>query len=133
MTIYADRGKLLLLEYRCAWPGAGFSLWGAGLGEPLDLDAADLHHLDAADLHHLGGGQRDQRVCAYDLAEQKGDALHEIAAKGRLALAIRGGYVRPPWFSKSARTGCSRIPSSRTSIATVPISRSPEARRAAGL
>ena len=35
MNIYADRGNLLLLERRCAWRGIGFSLLGAGLGDPL--------------------------------------------------------------------------------------------------
>lgn len=85
MNIYADRGNLLLLARRCAWRGIGFSLAGAGLGEPLDPDAADLYY--------MGGGQdRDQRMCSYDLAERKGEALREIAAKGRVVLDVCGGY-----------------------------------------
>jgi CobQ-like glutamine amidotransferase family enzyme len=85
MNIYADRGNLLLLERRCAWRGIAFSLRGAELGEPLRPDAADLYY--------IGGGQdRDQRLCAYDLAERKGEMLHEAAARGAVVLAVCGGY-----------------------------------------
>ena len=85
MNIYADRGNLLLLERRCAWRGIGFSLDAASLGEPLDPTAADLYY--------IGGGQdRDQRLCAYDLAEHKRAALHEVAQRGAVILAVCGGY-----------------------------------------
>jgi CobQ-like glutamine amidotransferase family enzyme len=85
MNIYADRGNLLLLQRRCTWRGIGFSLLGAGLGDPLDPDAADLYY--------IGGGQdRDQRLCAFDLAEHKADALREVAEKGGVVLAVCGGY-----------------------------------------
>ncbi len=85
MNIYADRGNLLLLERRCAWRGLGFELTGVTLGDPLDPDAADLLY--------IGGGQdRDQRLCALDLAERKRDALHATAARGAVILAVCGGY-----------------------------------------
>jgi CobQ-like glutamine amidotransferase family enzyme len=85
MNIYADRGNLLLLEQRCRWRGIGFALTSAGLGDALDPDAADLFY--------IGGGQdRDQRLCALDLAEAKRDALHEIAARDGTILAVCGGY-----------------------------------------
>jgi CobQ-like glutamine amidotransferase family enzyme len=85
MNIYADRGNLLLLEKRCAWRGIGFALSGRTLGEPLDPDAADLIY--------IGGGQdRDQRLCALDLAELKREALHAAAARGVIVLAVCGGY-----------------------------------------
>lgn len=85
MNIYADRGNLLLLERRCRWRGVGFTLSSAGLGEPLDPDAADLYY--------IGGGQdRDQRLCAYDLAEHKRDAVHAAADRGAVVLAVCGGY-----------------------------------------
>ncbi len=72
MNIYADRGNLLLLEQRCRWRGIGFTVTAAGLGDPLDPDGADLFY--------MGGGQdRDQRLCALDLAEVKRDALHAAA------------------------------------------------------
>ena len=85
MNIYADRGNLLLLERRCAWRGLGFELSAARLGDDLDPDAADLFY--------IGGGQdRDQSLCARDLASVKRDALHAAAARGAVILAVCGGY-----------------------------------------
>ncbi len=85
MNIYADRGNLLLLERRCRWRGVEFTLSASGLGEPLDPDGADLYY--------IGGGQdRDQRLCAIDLAEVKREALHGAAARGAVILAVCGGY-----------------------------------------
>jgi CobQ-like glutamine amidotransferase family enzyme len=85
MNIYADRGNLLLLEQRCRWRGIGFTLSASGLGEPLDPASAELFY--------IGGGQdRDQRLCALDLAEVKRDALHAAAEDGRCILAVCGGY-----------------------------------------
>jgi len=85
MNIYADRGNLLMLERRCRWRGIAFDAAASGLGDALDPDAADLYY--------LGGGQdRDQRLCALDLAERKRDALHAIAARGGVILAVCGGY-----------------------------------------
>ena len=85
MNIYADRGNLLVLERRCHWRGIGFSVTASGLGDRLDPDGADLFY--------LGGGQdRDQKLCALDLAEVKRDALHAAAARGAVILAVCGGY-----------------------------------------
>jgi lipid II isoglutaminyl synthase (glutamine-hydrolysing) len=85
MNIYADRGNLLVLEQRCRWRGIGFELASSGLGEPLDADAHDLFY--------LGGGQdRDQRLCARDLLEFKGEALHAAASRGAVVLGVCGGY-----------------------------------------
>jgi CobQ-like glutamine amidotransferase family enzyme len=85
MNIYADRGNLLLLERRCAWRDLGFELTGAGLGEALDPDAHDLFY--------LGGGQdRDQALCAQDLATVKRDALHAAAERGAVIFGVCGGY-----------------------------------------
>ncbi|PZS13886.1 MAG: glutamine amidotransferase [Solirubrobacterales bacterium] len=85
MNIYADRGNLLLLERRCRWRSIGFSLHQSGLGDELDPDGADIYY--------IGGGQdRDQRLCALDLAESKRDALHAVAARGGVILAVCGGY-----------------------------------------
>ena len=85
MNIYADRGNLLVLERRCRWRGIAFELSASGLGEQLDADA---HHI-----YYLGGGQdRDQRLCAEDLAEVKAEALHAAAQRGALVLGVCGGY-----------------------------------------
>lgn len=85
MNIYADRGNLLLLERRCQWRGIDFKLTGAEIGDRLDPGAHDLFY--------IGGGQdRDQRLCAEDLAVQKREALHAAAGRGAVILGICGGY-----------------------------------------
>jgi CobQ-like glutamine amidotransferase family enzyme len=85
MNIYADRGNLLLLEQRCAWRGIGFELHGAGLDDPLDPDAHDLFY--------LGGGQdRDQQLCAEDLATVKRDALVAATGRGAVLFGVCGGF-----------------------------------------
>jgi len=85
LNIYADRGNLLLLERRCAWRGIGFELRGIGLGDALDPDAHDLLY--------IGGGQdRDQALCARDMADTKREALHAAADRGALIFAVCGGY-----------------------------------------
>jgi lipid II isoglutaminyl synthase (glutamine-hydrolysing) len=85
MNIYADRGNLIMLERRSQWRGIGFELSSAGLDQPLDPDGADLYY--------IGGGQdRDQKLCAHDLAERKRDDVHAAAARGAVILAVCGGY-----------------------------------------
>jgi lipid II isoglutaminyl synthase (glutamine-hydrolysing) len=85
MNIYADRGNLIMLGRRCQWRGIGFEVSSAGLGDPLDPEGADLYY--------IGGGQdRDQKLCAHDLAERKRDAVHAAAARGAVILAVCGGY-----------------------------------------
>ena len=85
MNIYADRGNLLLLERRCAWRGIGFKLTGSGLGDEVDPAAHDLFY--------LGGGQdRDQALCARDLATVKREALHVAAERGAVLFGVCGGY-----------------------------------------
>ncbi|HWT25514.1 MAG TPA: glutamine amidotransferase [Solirubrobacteraceae bacterium] len=85
MNIYADRGNLTVLERRCAWRGIGFELAGAGVGEDIDPGAHDLFY--------IGGGQdRDQALCARDLADRKRTALHAAAGRGAVVFAVCGGY-----------------------------------------
>ena len=85
MNIYADRGNLLFLERRCEWRGIGFELTGAHPGDAVDPEAHDLFY--------LGGGQdRDQALCAQDLATVKRDALHAAADRGAVVFAVCGGH-----------------------------------------
>jgi lipid II isoglutaminyl synthase (glutamine-hydrolysing) len=85
MNIYADRGNITVLERRCAWRGIGFELAGAGVGDVVDPDAHDLFY--------IGGGQdRDQALCARDLAERKRDALDAAADRGAVVFAVCGGF-----------------------------------------
>jgi CobQ-like glutamine amidotransferase family enzyme len=85
MNIYADRGNLLVLERRCTWRGLGFELSASGLGERLDGEAHDLFY--------IGGGQdRDQRLCAEDLIENKSAGLRIGAQRDAVVLGVCGGY-----------------------------------------
>ena len=85
MNIYADRGNILFLRRRCEWRGIGFEWAGTGPGEAIDPGAHDLFY--------IGGGQdRDQALCARDLATVKRDALHAAADAGKVVLAVCGGY-----------------------------------------
>ena len=84
MNIYADRGNLTVFERRATWRGLGFELAGAGIGDEIDPDAHDLFY--------IGGGQdRDQALCARDLATVKRDALHAAADRGAVVFAVCGG------------------------------------------
>jgi CobQ-like glutamine amidotransferase family enzyme len=84
MNIYADRGNLTVFERRATWRGLGFELAGAGIGDEIDPDAHDLIY--------IGGGQdRDQALCARDLATVKRDALHAAAGRGAVVFAVCGG------------------------------------------
>jgi lipid II isoglutaminyl synthase (glutamine-hydrolysing) len=85
MNIYADRGNLIMLQRRARWRGIDVALLASHLGEPLDPDGADLFY--------IGGGQdRDQRLCAVDMAQRKREGLHAAAARGAVVLAVCGGY-----------------------------------------
>src|SRR4051794_15502842 len=85
MNIYADRGNLQLLRKRCEWRGLNFELQGVGLQDALDPDAHDLFY--------IGGGQdRDQALCAEDMATTKREALHAAAAADKVIFAVCGGY-----------------------------------------
>lgn len=85
LNIYADRGNLLFLRRRCEWRGIGFSLVSVGLGDSLDEDQFDLIY--------IGGGQdRDQGLCAADLAGAKAKVVATWYQAGRPLLAVCGGY-----------------------------------------
>ena len=85
MNIYADRGNSAVLARRRAGRGLGLHVPEAAMGDAVDPGAHDLFY--------LGGGQdRDQKLCALDLAEVKRGALHAAAARGAVILAVCGGY-----------------------------------------
>ncbi len=100
MSIYADRGNLLMLARRCEWRGLGCTVTASGLGETIDPDAHDLFY--------LGGGQdRDQLLCAEDMVLHKREALHAAAARGAVVFGVCGGYQL---LGSSYDLGDERIP-----------------------
>ncbi len=85
MNIYGDRGNILCLERRCRERDIAVEVTELGLGEKLKPKEHDLIF--------IGGAQdREQRRVAEDLANVKGEALREAAAKGVVILAVCGGY-----------------------------------------
>jgi lipid II isoglutaminyl synthase (glutamine-hydrolysing) len=100
LNIYADRGNVLFLGRRLAWRGMALEVARIGIGDPLDPGAHDLLY--------LGGGQdRDQRLCALDLAERLRDAVHAHAARGGAVLAVCGGFQL---LGSSYRLGDEEVP-----------------------
>jgi lipid II isoglutaminyl synthase (glutamine-hydrolysing) len=82
LNIYADRGNIAVLRYRCERRGIAFAVDGCGPGDALP----------EADLYYLGGGQdRDQVAIAGDLVARAAD-LRAAVAGGAAVLAVCGGY-----------------------------------------
>lgn len=84
MNIYADRGNIITLVWRCRWRGIEVTVDEFELGiTPNWLDY---------DLFYLGGGQdREQQLVCQDLKE-KGAGLREAVEAGAVLLSICGGY-----------------------------------------
>ena len=86
MNIYADRGNLLMLERRCCVARDRLRALGAAR-------SATSSTATGADLYYIGGGQdRDQELCARDLAEHKRDDAARAADRGAVILGVCGGY-----------------------------------------
>jgi CobQ-like glutamine amidotransferase family enzyme len=84
LSIYADRGNVMVLRKRCAW--RGIELVERPLRPGEQLDAAEI------DLFLLGGGQdRDQLLVAEDLQRHRA-ALAGAIADGASMLGVCGGY-----------------------------------------
>jgi CobQ-like glutamine amidotransferase family enzyme len=85
MNIYADRGNIIFIRKRCEWRGIDFQLTGCGVGEQFDPGAHDMLY--------MGGGQdRDQRVVAGDLVDNKLDSMRAAKDSDTVILAVCGGY-----------------------------------------
>jgi CobQ-like glutamine amidotransferase family enzyme len=84
LSIYADRGNVMVLRKRCAW--RGIELVERPLRPGEELDAA------AIDLFLLGGGQdRDQLLVADDLQRHRME-LARAVADGATLIGVCGGY-----------------------------------------
>jgi CobQ-like glutamine amidotransferase family enzyme len=85
MNIYADRGNIIFIRKRCEWRGIDFQLTGCGVGEQFDPGAHDMLY--------MGGGQdRDQRIVAGDLVDNKLDSMRAAKDSDTVILAVCGGY-----------------------------------------
>lgn len=85
MSQYGDRGNIICLTQRCRWRGIDVDVRELNLGDPVDLDTADLFLMG-------GGADAHQRLIADDLREIKGEGLRGAVEDGAAALMICGGY-----------------------------------------
>jgi len=84
LSIYADRGNVLVLERRARWRGIDVRVVPLAPGD--DLDAA------VADIILIGGGQdRDQVIVADELRRQT-PAIRSAVDDGAALLAVCGGF-----------------------------------------
>ncbi len=84
LSIYADRGNVIVLEQRARWREIDVAVHPIAVGD--DLDAAN------ADIILIGGGQdRDQALVADELRRQT-PALRSAIADGAALLAVCGGF-----------------------------------------
>lgn len=84
LSIYADRGNVLVLGRRAEWRGIAHEVAPLAVGE--DLDPA------RADVILIGGGQdRDQALVAEHLRRQA-PAIRSALDDGAALLAVCGGY-----------------------------------------
>jgi CobQ-like glutamine amidotransferase family enzyme len=84
LSIYADRGNVMVLRQRCAWRGIELVERPLRPGERLDAPEIDLFL--------LGGGQdRDQLMVAEDLQRHRA-AIAGAISDGATMLGVCGGY-----------------------------------------
>jgi CobQ-like glutamine amidotransferase family enzyme len=84
LSIYADRGNVMVLRQRCSWRGIELVEQPLRPGEQLDASAIDLFL--------LGGGQdRDQLLVADDLQRHRASLARAIE-EGASMLGVCGGY-----------------------------------------
>lgn len=85
MSIYGDRGNVIVLQKRCEWRGITMKI------KPIGLDTSSKA-LQLCDLLLMGGAQdRQQTIVAKDLYKKKG-ILKQMIDSGVPGLYICGGY-----------------------------------------
>jgi CobQ-like glutamine amidotransferase family enzyme len=84
LSIYADRGNVMVLQKRAEWQGIEVKVQRLELGARFDPNKTDLVL--------MGGGQdRDQQLVANHLREQL-PALRDFIERGSPVLAVCGSY-----------------------------------------
>lgn len=84
LNIYGDFGNVLTVKKRCEDRGIEVNLVEINVGD-------DINH-DEIDFFFIGGGQDKQQIeVSFELKKHE-EKLHEAALKGKVFLAICGGY-----------------------------------------
>ena len=84
LNIYGDRGNILTLVKRLQWRGFSAEVVSAGVGEKVDIAAADI-------IFGGGGQDRGQIAVGKDL-QRHSKALHKASQSGIPILTICGTY-----------------------------------------
>lgn len=85
MSIYGDKGNIIVLTKRCVWRDIEVEV------KPIGLESS-AKEMESCDLLMMGGAQdRQQTIVAKDLQEKK-KTLHEMIEKGIPGVYICGGY-----------------------------------------
>ncbi|NFN87439.1 glutamine amidotransferase [Clostridium sporogenes] len=85
LNVYGDIGNILVLKYRAEHRGIKINV--------SNVSIKDSFPIDKYDIALFGGGQDyEQAIVSKDMVETKKDDLTEYIEKGKVLLAICGGY-----------------------------------------
>lgn len=85
LNVYGDIGNILVLKYRAQQRGIKINV--------SNVSIKDSFPIDKYDIALFGGGQDyEQSIVSKDMVETKKDDLTEYIEKGKVLLAICGGY-----------------------------------------
>ncbi|EPY2294789.1 type 1 glutamine amidotransferase [Clostridium sporogenes] len=85
LNVYGDIGNILVLKYRAQQRGIKINV--------SNVSIKDSFPIDKYDIALFGGGQDyEQAIVSKDMVETKKDDLTEYIEKGKVLLAICGGY-----------------------------------------
>lgn len=84
LNIYGDMGNITALKKRCEWRGIDCVVKEINIGDEIDIENIDVYF--------IGGGQDKQQIEVSKELQKNKEKLKQAAEKGRVFLAICGGY-----------------------------------------
>ena len=85
LNVYGDVGNILILKHRAEKRGIKVNVFNISINDDFNCDDMDIVF--------FGGGQDyEQSIVSKDLTENKKDALSTYIEKGKVLIAICGGY-----------------------------------------
>ena len=85
LNVYGDVGNILILKHRAEKRGINVNVFNISINDDFNCDDMDIVF--------FGGGQDyEQSIVSKDLTENKKDALSTYIEKGKVLIAICGGY-----------------------------------------
>ena len=85
LNVYGDVGNILILKHRAEKRGIKVNVFNISINDDFNCDDMDIVF--------FGGGQDyEQSIVSKDLTENKKDSLRTYVEKGKVLIAICGGY-----------------------------------------